>query len=154
MIAAAAPVPVMDMNSTAAAVGPIAQPHPFHRPLPRPGDHRPAVHPGGLRASQRPTTDTEPRTQGGFTVVGAVPESAAEVPRPTLTGREQEVLLMWLRQENKSSAGQTLYITASTVRTHLQRIRRKYAAVGRPASTKLALALRAIQDGLVRVEDL
>lgn len=61
---------------------------------------------------------------------------------------------MWLKRENKTEAGETLYITASTVRTHLQRIRAKYAAAGRPASSKLALGIRAIQDGHVDIEDL
>lgn len=64
------------------------------------------------------------------------------------------MLKHWLKHESKSATGQTLYITASTVRTHLQRIRRKYAEVGRPAPTKAALVIRAIQDGLVEVDEL
>lgn len=47
-----------------------------------------------------------------------------------------------------------LHIAPTTVRTHLQRIRAKYAALGRPATTKAALVARAIQDGLIDVEDL
>ena len=74
--------------------------------------------------------------------------------RPTLSEREIEVLVHWLRTESKASVGRTLYISASTVSTHLQRIRDKYAAVGRPASSKVALAIRAIQDELVDVEQL
>lgn len=62
--------------------------------------------------------------------------------------------MSWLKQESKSTTGQALYITASTVRTHLQRIRQKYADVDRPARTKAALAIRAIQDGLVDVDEL
>lgn len=82
------------------------------------------------------------------------PHAAAPVCRPSLSAREIEVLVSWLKQESKSTTGQELYITASTVRTHLQRIRQKYAAVGRPARTKAALAIRAIQDGLVDVDEL
>lgn len=74
--------------------------------------------------------------------------------RPALSPRETEVLVHWLKQESKSATGQSLFITASTVRTHLQRIRRKYEEVDRPARTKTALAVRAIQDGLVDVDEL
>lgn len=73
---------------------------------------------------------------------------------PSLSPRETEVLVHWLKQESKSATGQSLYITASTVRTHLQRIRQKYADAGRPARTKTILAIRAIQDGLVDVNEL
>lgn len=76
------------------------------------------------------------------------------VHRPALSAREIEVLVSWLKQQNKSEAGQNLYITSSTVRTHLQRIRQKYDMVDRPARTKMALAIRAIQDGLVDVDEL
>lgn len=64
------------------------------------------------------------------------------------------MLIHWLKQESKSTTGKALYITTSTVRTHLQRIRRKYADVGRPAPTKAALVIRALQDGLVDVDEL
>ncbi|WNG81140.1 LuxR C-terminal-related transcriptional regulator [Mycobacterium sp. ITM-2016-00316] len=74
--------------------------------------------------------------------------------RPSLSPREIEVLVHWLKEESKIATGQSLYITASTVRTHLQRIRRKYEEVDRPARTKTALAVRAIQDGLVDVDEL
>ncbi len=47
-----------------------------------------------------------------------------------------------------------LQIAPTTVRTHLQRVRAKYAAVGRPATTKAALVARAIQDGIVSVNDI
>ncbi|MGA5541344.1 response regulator transcription factor [Mycobacterium sp. NPDC051198] len=79
-----------------------------------------------------------------------------EVPvrRPALSPREIEVLVSWIKQESKTNTGQELYITTSTVRTHLQRIRRKYADIGRPARTKAALAIRAIQDGLVDLDEL
>lgn len=73
--------------------------------------------------------------------------------RPRLSNREQEVLMAWCQTENKDLVGKRLFIEPSTVRTHLQRVRAKYAAVGRPASTKAALIARAIQDGLVDVYD-
>lgn len=74
--------------------------------------------------------------------------------RPSLTAREIEVLILWLKQESKTTTGRDLYITTSTVRTHLQRIRQKYMDVGRPARTKSALVIRAIQDGLVDIDEM
>ncbi len=73
--------------------------------------------------------------------------------RPTLSHREVEVLLAWLAAESKAQAAETLFITASTVNTHLTRIRAKYAAAGRPARSKANLFARAIQDGYTRLED-
>jgi len=49
---------------------------------------------------------------------------------------------------------QRLGIRARTVSTYLDRVRIKYANVGRAARTKTALVARAIEDGLVSPEDL
>ena len=73
--------------------------------------------------------------------------------RPTLSAREVEVLLAWLAAESKAQAAGKLFITASTVNTHLTRIRAKYTAAGRPARSKANLFARAIQDGYTRLED-
>lgn len=74
--------------------------------------------------------------------------------RPALSGREIEVLVAWLHTDSKAEVGRALFITTSTVNTHLGRIRGKYASVGRPARTKAALAARAIQDGIVDLYDI
>ncbi len=74
--------------------------------------------------------------------------------RPELAPREREVLLAWFRTDSKDEVARELHIAPTTVRTHLQRIRAKYAAAGRPAPTKAALVARAIQDGLIDVDDL
>ncbi|MFD3703486.1 LuxR C-terminal-related transcriptional regulator [Nocardia sp. NPDC058658] len=74
--------------------------------------------------------------------------------RPTLSGREIEVLLAWLASDSKVEVGQRLYISPGTVNTHLSRIRDKYAAAGRPAPTKAALVVRALQDALIGIDDL
>ncbi len=78
----------------------------------------------------------------------------AVVRRPSLSSREIEVLLEWLRSDSKSAVATRLYVTESTVSTHLMRIRRKYDDVGRPASTKAALVARAVQDGLISLDEL
>lgn len=84
----------------------------------------------------------------------AEPADAVKPARPQLSVREKEVLIAWLRTDSKVAVGQTLFITLTTVRTHIQRIREKYEAVGRPASTKAVLAVRAIQDGFITPDDL
>lgn len=74
--------------------------------------------------------------------------------RPQLSAREIDVLKAWFQTESKDLVARRLHIEPSTVSTHLQRTRAKYAAAGRPAATKATLLARAIQDGLIGVEDL
>ncbi len=81
-------------------------------------------------------------------------DSGVQRPRPELAPREREVLVAWILNDNKDEVANLLQISATTVRTHLQRIRDKYAAAGRPAPTKAALLARALQDGLIDVNDL
>lgn len=72
----------------------------------------------------------------------------------TLSARETEVLVEWFQSESKDFVGQRLGISPRTVSTHLEHIRVKYAMSGREAPTKAALLARAIQDGLVQLDDL
>ncbi|WP_442973701.1 response regulator [Saccharothrix sp. NRRL B-16314] len=74
--------------------------------------------------------------------------------RPALSARETEVLVQWFQSESKDFVAQQLGISLSTVNSHLERIRLKYAMSGREAPTKAALVARAIQDGLVHLDDL
>ncbi|RDH76838.1 DNA-binding response regulator [Mycolicibacterium moriokaense] len=74
--------------------------------------------------------------------------------RTKLSDREKEVLVAWFQTESKELVGKRLYIAPTTVRTHLQRARAKYAAVGRPAPTKSALLARAVEDGILSLNDL
>src|SRR5690625_2071232 len=67
---------------------------------------------------------------------------------PALSAREKEVLLAWYRSDSKATAAAELFISVGTLNTHLARVRTKYARVGRAASTKAALVVRALQDGL------
>ena len=80
--------------------------------------------------------------------------AARQHGRPDLTTQERRVLTAWLRTENKESVGRDLHIASSTVRTHLQRIRRRYCEIDRPAPSKAALFARALQDGLLGVHDI
>jgi DNA-binding NarL/FixJ family response regulator len=74
--------------------------------------------------------------------------------RPELSARERQTLILWLQTENKDLVAASLFIEPTTVKTHLQRVRAKYSAAGRPASTKGELVARAIQDGIVSAGDL
>ncbi|MGK2901810.1 MAG: response regulator [Mycobacterium sp.] len=103
-----------------------------------------------IEALQSAGTDTP---YIGPRMAGALHSDETE-GRPALATREREVLVAWFQTESKELVGSRLYISPATVRTHLQRIRVKYAAAGRPAPTKAALVARAIQDGMINVDDL
>ena len=78
----------------------------------------------------------------------------ARADRPQLSVREENVLIEWFQSESKELVAQRLGISVRTVNSYLDRVRIKYANVGRPARTKASLVARAIQDGLVDVDDL
>jgi DNA-binding NarL/FixJ family response regulator len=100
-----------------------------------------------IRAAHTGTPYIGPRLQRAMRDDGPI-------RRPRLAPREREVLIAWCRTVTKDEAAQQLSIAPTTVRTILQRIRAKYAAIGRPANTKSALVARAIQDGLIGIDDL
>lgn len=110
-----------------------------------------------LTHSVRRPTPTPPPARVLCAVCAEPVRSAVSPPAPPrhpgLSPREIEVLVHWLKHGSKPATGKALHITESTVGTHLQRVRQKYADAGRPARTKMALAIRAIQDGLVDVDD-
>ncbi|MFY2790287.1 LuxR C-terminal-related transcriptional regulator [Rhodococcus sp. MALMAid1271] len=91
----------------------------------------------------RPAQDKSPRPR-------PVPVYAS----PGLTEREIAVMKVWLDCDSKVEVGARLHIALGTVNTHLTRIRDKYSRVGRAAPTKAALVARALQDGIVRLDDL
>ena len=74
--------------------------------------------------------------------------------RPDLSDREVEVLIAWLASDSKREVTERLFLADSTVSTYIQRVRSKYAAVGRPARTKVRLLLRAVEDGYLTLDDL
>jgi DNA-binding NarL/FixJ family response regulator len=78
----------------------------------------------------------------------------ARSDRPRLAPREIDVLREWFHCESREMVALTLNLSVHTVNTYLDRVRIKYANVGRPAPTKAALVARAIQDGIVSVEEL
>jgi len=77
-----------------------------------------------------------------------------QAQQPKLSDREREVLTQWFQCESKQLVADRMSITPRTVGTYLDRVRLKYANVGRPAPTKAALLARAIQDGYVDIDEL
>jgi DNA-binding NarL/FixJ family response regulator len=86
-------------------------------------------------------------------VAAAAVREAQQHGRPELTTQERRVLIEWLLTDNKESVSKKLHIAPSTVRTHLQRIRRRYSEIHRSAPSKAALFARAVQDGLIGIHD-
>lgn len=66
-----------------------------------------------------------------------------------LTAREAEVLALYASGETAERVAKLLFISRETVTDHIRRIRAKYAALERPAHTKLDLYRRAVEDGIV-----
>lgn len=74
--------------------------------------------------------------------------------RPALSARESEVLIEWFQSDSKDFVAKKLGISVSTVNSYLERVRVKYAQIGRAAPTKAALVARAIQDRIIDVNEL
>lgn len=99
-----------------------------------------------ITAAQQGTVARGPRA-------AAAVQAAQQRGRPQLTVQERRVLVEWLLTDNKESVSRKLHIAPSTVRTHLQRIRKRYSEIQRSAPSKAALFARAVQDGLIGIHD-
>jgi DNA-binding CsgD family transcriptional regulator len=72
------------------------------------------------------------------------------VRRPRLAPRQREVLVAYVAGSDLlPTVARALGMDRETLKTHLRRIRAKYAEVGRPAPTRRDLYVRAVEDGLV-----
>jgi DNA-binding NarL/FixJ family response regulator len=71
-----------------------------------------------------------------------------------LTHRETQVLVCYAQGRTYAETAQNLTPTISveSVKTYLSRIRKRYEAAGRPASTRLELRQRALEDGILPPE--
>ena len=70
--------------------------------------------------------------------------------RPQLSRRQREVLVAYATGSDLlPTVARRLGMDPETLKTHLRRIRAKYAQVGRPAPTRRDLYVRAVEDGLV-----
>ncbi|OLF09665.1 LuxR family transcriptional regulator [Actinophytocola xinjiangensis] len=100
-----------------------------------------------VRAAAEGRSYTAP-TLSGVLVTDERPE------RPSLTPREREVLRAWFVSSSKDLVARKLDISAKTVETHIERVRAKYAHVGRAAPTKSDLVSHALDDGLITLDEL
>ena len=74
---------------------------------------------------------------------------AGDENRPVLSEQEERVLVLYASGLTLEGVGKALGIKADTAKKYLSRVKVKYAAAGRPASTKLELNEVARQDGLL-----
>jgi DNA-binding NarL/FixJ family response regulator len=66
-----------------------------------------------------------------------------------LSSREREVLTLYVSGIDVPQIARRLFITENSAKEYLRRIRTKYSDISRPASSKVDLLRRAIEDGVV-----
>lgn len=74
--------------------------------------------------------------------------------RPRLSAQERTALLWWFQSMSKASVARRMGVSVHTVDVYIRRARVKYAQVGRTAPTKADMLARAIEDGLVKPDDI
>lgn len=89
-----------------------------------------------------------PPTLSGSMLTDDAPE------RPQLTTQESAALRAWFNSSSKNLAAAQLGISPKTLDTYIGRARVRYANVGRTAKTKSELVARALEDGLIGLDDL
>ena len=78
------------------------------------------------------------------------PVDADAVSRPQLSARQRDVLTAYVSSSDLlPTVARRLGMDPETMKTHLRRIRAKYSGAGRPAPTRRALNVRAVEDGLL-----
>lgn len=76
-------------------------------------------------------------------------DSDTEFKDAALSPREREVLSLYASGFALKQVAAELDIKISTAKEHIDRVRAKYSTVGRTASTKTELLVRAIEDGIL-----
>lgn len=79
----------------------------------------------------------------------AVIDADVDFKKAKLSPREQEVLSLYASGLALKQVAFELNITVHTAKEHIDRVRSKYATIGRPAINKTELLMRAIEDGLI-----
>lgn len=72
---------------------------------------------------------------------------------PKLSAQERTALLWWFQSMSKSSVARRMGVSVHTVDVYIRRARVKYAQVGRSAPTKADMLARAIEDGLIKPDE-
>ncbi len=70
--------------------------------------------------------------------------------RPVLSPQERAILLAYASGMTLTAAARKLGIQPATAKNYLDRVKEKYRRAGRPTYTKLDLASRVREDGLLR----
>ena len=76
-------------------------------------------------------------------------DSDTEFKAANLSPREREVLSLYASGFALKQVASELNIKISTAKEHIDRVRAKYSVLGRAASTKTELLVRAIEDGIL-----
>lgn len=76
-------------------------------------------------------------------------DADADFKKAKLSPREQEVLSLYASGLALKQVAYALNIKVYTAKEHIDRVRSKYANIGRPAVNKTELLMRAIEDGLI-----
>ena len=97
---------------------------------------------GALRGGTVATTDWAAAIDGD--------EALADVK---LSPREREVLALYASGETAAEIAEAMSLSRETVSNYVGKIRTKYALAGRPAATKVALHVRAREDGILPLGD-
>lgn len=81
-------------------------------------------------------------------------DSDSEFKAANLSPREREVLSLYASGFALKQVAAELNIKISTAKEHIDRVRAKYSVLGRSASTKTELLVRAIEDGILEESSL
>ena len=110
----------------------------------------------GLSRKSEPvgvTVDKLRQVAAGQTLLSAeilsMIDGDADFVRARLSDREREVLVLYVSGLEIAQIAAQLFVTENSAREYLRRIRAKYSEADRPASSKVDLLRRAIEDGLV-----
>jgi DNA-binding NarL/FixJ family response regulator len=79
----------------------------------------------------------------------AIDADAAFKEQANLSPREREVLSLYAAGFALKQVATELQISVHTAKEHIDRVRRKYAEVGRSVASKTDLLLRALEDGII-----
>ncbi len=74
---------------------------------------------------------------------------AGDVERPSLSIQEERALVLYASGLTLPEVAAVMNVQPETAKSYLARVKRKYAEVGRPVSTKLELSKVATADGLI-----
>lgn len=81
-------------------------------------------------------------------------DSDTDFKAANLSPREREVLSLYASGFALKQVATELNIKISTAKEHIDRVRAKYSVIGRAASTKTELLVRAIEDGILEENSL